>query len=58
VSFHIYVYRYSVHQKGCTFVGEGVSNIPIILPNLINVYVDIMCGYGQIVVYAKCISEF
>jgi hypothetical protein len=28
------------------------------IPNLISAYVDIMCGYVQSEVYAKCISMF
>jgi hypothetical protein len=43
----MYVYQHSVHQGRHTIVGEGECNIPTIIPSLINVYVDIMCGYNQ-----------
>jgi hypothetical protein len=32
----IYVYHHSMHQGRNTLVGEGESNIPTIIPSLIN----------------------
>jgi hypothetical protein len=37
---------------------EYDCNIPIIIPSLINAYVDIICGYGQAMQYVNCISMF
>jgi hypothetical protein len=43
----MHVSRHRVHQGRCTIIGEGEYNIPTIIPSLINVCVDIMCGYDQ-----------
>jgi hypothetical protein len=52
VKLYIHVYRHSVHRRWRTILREGECNIPTIIPSLINAYVDILCGYGQIDVYA------
>jgi hypothetical protein len=48
VNLYICVYHHGVCTTRCTIIGEGECNIPVIIPNLTNYYVDTMCGHDQV----------